>query len=144
MQTQGHLSISRKTAVLMFSKVHGCTSLPVTLEVFQMLKLTLENLLKMYQLCYRFVWELEHHICMMRSEPSVCAKGEKCQMLPAVPALYQSPSSPQPGRPRCPQSPHPQLRFLCISAPRNQHASKKHTPDFCPSSVLISQVQVMR
>lgn len=145
MQTKEHLSVSRKTAVLLFRKAHGCTSLPVTLEVFQMLKLTLENLLKMDQLCYRFVRELiMHHMCTMRSEPSVCAKGEKCQMLPAVPALYQSPSSPQPGRPRCTQSPHPQLRFLCTSAARNHHASKKHTPDFCPSSLLISQVQEMR
>lgn len=144
MQTRGHLSISRKTAVLMFSKVRGCTSLRVTLEVFQMLKLTLEKLLKMYQLCHRSVRELEQHKGMMRREPSVCAKGEKCHMLPAGPALYRQPSSPQPGRPRCPQSPHLQLTLLCISAPRNQHASKKHTPDFCPSSVLISQVQVMR
>lgn len=96
MQTQGHLSISRKTAVLMFRKVHGCTSLPVTLEVFQMLKLTLENLLKMCHLCYRFVRELEHHNGMMRSEPSV-QKGRRARCCPQCQLYISNQAAPSQG-----------------------------------------------
>lgn len=71
----------------------------------------------------------------MRREPSVCLKGEKWQMLHAVPALCHVPTSSQPVGPQGPQSPPPTPTaqvLVFFSTKKTMFFQRKYTPYFSP------------
>lgn len=108
---------SRRTTGLPFRRTHDytCQSLPP--EVFQTLKLALENLFENAVAVLLNHLESQLPMCMMKTDPSF-----KSGWGPNAGTLAISSESPGPP---CPELPHPQPRHLCSLTPRHQQAARE-------------------